>query len=47
MPTEPEDRAALQARACLWIIDEIQLMGAALAATAQLEAFRRTLPRAA
>jgi CRISPR-associated endonuclease/helicase Cas3 len=30
---------------CLWIFDEIQLMGAALATTAQLEAFRRTLPR--
>jgi CRISPR-associated endonuclease/helicase Cas3 len=30
---------------CLWVFDEIQLMGAALATTAQLEAFRRTLPR--
>ena len=32
---------------CLWIFDEIQLMGAALATSAQLEAFRRTLPREA
>ncbi|MBI4264126.1 MAG: DEAD/DEAH box helicase, partial [Acidobacteria bacterium] len=30
---------------CLWIFDEIQLMGAALPTTAQLEAFRRLLPR--
>ena len=29
---------------CLWVFDEIQLMGAGLATTAQLEAFRRTLP---
>lgn len=29
---------------CLWIFDEIQLMGAGLATTAQLEAFRRLLP---
>ncbi len=29
---------------CLWIFDEIQLMGAGLATTAQLEAFRRMLP---
>jgi len=30
---------------CLWIFDEIQLMGSGLATTAQLEAFRRLLPR--
>jgi len=30
---------------CLWIFDEIQLMGSGLATTAQLEAFRRILPR--
>jgi CRISPR-associated endonuclease/helicase Cas3 len=30
---------------CLWVLDEIQLMGAGLATTAQLEAFRRSLPR--
>jgi CRISPR-associated endonuclease/helicase Cas3 len=29
---------------CLWVFDEIQLMGAGLATTAQLEAFRRSLP---
>jgi CRISPR-associated endonuclease/helicase Cas3 len=29
---------------CLWVFDEIQLMGAGLATTAQLEAFRRILP---
>lgn len=29
---------------CLWVFDEIQLMGAGLATTAQLEAFRRLLP---
>lgn len=29
---------------CLWIFDEIQLMGAGLATTTQLEAFRRLLP---
>jgi len=29
---------------CLWIFDEIQLMGSGLATTAQLEAFRRLLP---
>lgn len=29
---------------CLWILDEIQLMGTGLATTAQLEAFRRLLP---
>jgi len=29
---------------CLWIFDEIQLMGAGLATTAQIEAFRRLLP---
>ncbi len=29
---------------CLWVFDEIQLMGAGLATTSQLEAFRRTLP---
>jgi CRISPR-associated endonuclease/helicase Cas3 len=28
---------------CLWVFDEIQLMGAGLATTAQLEAFRQTL----
>lgn len=28
---------------CLWVFDEIQLMGAGLATTAQLEAFRRIL----
>jgi CRISPR-associated endonuclease/helicase Cas3 len=32
---------------CLWVFDEIQLMGAGLATTAQLEAFRRTLPHEA
>jgi CRISPR-associated endonuclease/helicase Cas3 len=32
---------------CLWVFDEIQLMGAGLATTAQLEAFRRTLPHQA
>lgn len=31
---------------CLWVFDEIQLMGSGLATTAQLEAFRRLLPRA-
>ncbi len=31
---------------CLWVFDEIQLMGSGLATTAQLEAFRRMLPRA-
>lgn len=31
---------------CVWIFDEIQLMGAGLATTAQLEAFRRMLPSA-
>ncbi len=30
---------------CLWVFDEIQLMGSGLATTAQLEAFRRLLPR--
>ena len=30
----------------LWVFDEIQLMGAGLATSAQLEAFRRTLPLA-
>ena len=30
---------------CLWIFDEIQLMGSGLATTAQLEAFRRLLPK--
>jgi CRISPR-associated endonuclease/helicase Cas3 len=30
---------------CLWVFDEIQLMGAGLATTAQLAAFRRVLPR--
>jgi len=29
---------------CLWVYDEIQLMGAGLATTAQLQAFRRLLP---
>lgn len=29
---------------CLWVFDEIQLMGAGLSTTAQLEAFRRLLP---
>lgn len=29
---------------CLWVFDEIQLMGSGLATTAQLEAFRRWLP---
>lgn len=29
---------------CLWVFDEIQLMGAGLATTAQLEAFRQLLP---
>ena len=29
---------------CLWVFDEVQLMGAGLATTAQLEAFRRLLP---
>ncbi|RME40810.1 MAG: DEAD/DEAH box helicase, partial [Planctomycetota bacterium] len=29
---------------CLWVFDEIQLMGSGLATTAQLEAFRRILP---
>ena len=31
---------------CLWVFDEIQLMGSGLATTAQLEAFRRILPNA-
>lgn len=31
---------------CLWVFDEIQLMGSGLATTAQLEAFRRLLPDA-
>lgn len=30
---------------CLWVFDEIQLMGSGLATTAQLEAFRQLLPR--
>jgi CRISPR-associated endonuclease/helicase Cas3 len=30
---------------CLWVFDEVQLMGAGLATSAQLEAFRRLLPR--
>lgn len=30
---------------CLWVFDEIQLMGSGLATTAQLEAFRYLLPR--
>lgn len=29
---------------CLWVFDEIQLMGSGLATTAQLDAFRRMLP---
>jgi CRISPR-associated endonuclease/helicase Cas3 len=29
---------------CLWVFDEVQLMGAGLATTAQLDAFRRILP---
>lgn len=29
---------------CLWVFDELQLMGAGLATTTQLEAFRRLLP---
>jgi len=29
---------------CLWVFDEVQLMGAGLATSAQLEAFRRSLP---
>lgn len=29
---------------CLWVFDEIQLMGSGLATTAQLDAFRRKLP---
>lgn len=29
---------------CLWVFDEIQLMGAGLATTSQLEAFRRLIP---
>ena len=29
---------------CLWVFDEVQLMGAALATSAQLEAFRRSFP---
>ncbi|MBN8727974.1 MAG: CRISPR-associated helicase Cas3' [Xanthomonadales bacterium] len=31
---------------CLWVFDEVQLMGAGLAASAQLEAFRRDFPLA-
>lgn len=31
---------------CLWVFDEVQLMGAGLAASAQVEAFRRVLPLA-
>ncbi|MHB1768564.1 MAG: type I-G CRISPR-associated helicase/endonuclease Cas3g [Phycisphaerae bacterium] len=31
---------------CLWVFDEIQLMGSGLATSAQLEAFRRLLPTA-
>lgn len=31
---------------CLWVFDEVQLMGAGLATAAQLEAFRRSLPLA-
>lgn len=31
---------------CLWVYDEVQLMGAGLATSAQLEAFRRTFPLA-
>jgi CRISPR-associated endonuclease/helicase Cas3 len=29
---------------CLWVFDEVQLMGAGLATSAQLEAFRRSFP---
>jgi CRISPR-associated endonuclease/helicase Cas3 len=29
---------------CLWVFDEVQLMGAGLATSTQLEAFRRSLP---
>jgi CRISPR-associated endonuclease/helicase Cas3 len=29
---------------CLWVFDEVQLMGSGLATTSQLEAFRRLLP---
>jgi len=29
---------------CLWVFDEVQLMGAGLATTSQLQAFRRLLP---
>lgn len=32
---------------CLWVFDEIQLMGSGLATTTQLEAFRRLLPNQA
>lgn len=32
---------------CLWVLDEVQLMGAGLATSAQLEAFRRDFPLAA
>lgn len=31
---------------CLWVFDEVQLMGAGLATSAQLEAFRRAFPLA-
>ena len=31
---------------CLWVYDEVQLMGAGLATSAQLEAFRRSFPLA-
>lgn len=31
---------------CLWVFDEVQLMGAGLATSTQLEAFRRTFPLA-
>lgn len=31
---------------CLWIFDEVQLMGAGIATSAQLEAFRRSFPLA-
>jgi CRISPR-associated endonuclease/helicase Cas3 len=31
---------------CLWVFDEVQLMGAGLAASAQLDAFRRSFPLA-
>ncbi|MHB1544331.1 MAG: type I-G CRISPR-associated helicase/endonuclease Cas3g [Gammaproteobacteria bacterium] len=31
---------------CLWVFDEVQLMGAGLATSAQLEAFRRSFPLA-